>query len=115
MARAKSPVMGLGAAVKNEAIKLSCDVEGKDIFGVLGNKKKGIPMKPCAMVVNKEYSARKLHGVTLMRDGVSLRDASIGLIAANNAIFKNNPASAAYMQTFVKARCAVKNGKSCNI
>jgi hypothetical protein len=116
MARAKSPVMGLGASVKNEAIKVSCDVEGKEIFAVFGNKEKGIPMKPCAKAVNDVFSARKLHGVTLMRANTTLSKAGKDLVSASNDIFKNAPISAKYMETFIKRKCAEKNdGKTCSI
>ena len=115
MARKPSPVMSLAAKTKNEAIKVSCDVEGKEIFSVLGNKKKEIPMKACAAIVNKTYSELGLHGATLMRKNVPIIDASKKLIAANNRIFAN-PVSTKYMESFVKDTCRNKNnGNTCPI
>ena len=116
MARKPSPVMSLAAKTKVEAIKVSCDVEGKEIFSVLGNKKKEIPMKACAAVVNKTYGDLKLNGVTLMHDNVSVIDASKKLIAANNKIFAPNFVTTKYMENFVKDVCRNKNnGNSCPI
>jgi hypothetical protein len=116
MARKPSPVMSLAAKTKVEAIKVSCDIEGREIFSVLGNKKKEIPMKACAAVVNKTYSELELHGATLMRDKVSVIDASKKLIAANNKIFSPNLVTTKYMENFVKDTCRNKNnGNSCPI